>query len=150
MPGMGHCSGGEGPSKFDLLTPMMAWVEGNTPPGAIMTHSPTAGEQSMFGLPGRGQGRSERMMPSSGTPPQDRPQMTGLQSHDMGPPPGAPAPPVVPARSRPIYPYPYVAAYAGHGDPDAGANWERGKAVPAEVPVWAGSDYYMPNRGVTG
>ena len=35
------------------------------------------------------------------------------------------------------------------GDQPA-ASWVRGKAVPSEVPAWAGSDYYKPYKGVTG
>lgn len=36
FPGVGHCSGGEGPDSFDLLTPMMAWVERGTAPNKIV------------------------------------------------------------------------------------------------------------------
>ena len=140
MPGMGHCSGGEGPSKFDLLTPMMGWVEGRQAPEAIMTRSPAAGERSQFGPPGGGpRGPPPGMAPPPGAP-----------ARDMGPPPERPVTTAGAARSRPVYPYPYVAAYAGHGDPNAGANWVRGKAVPSEVPAWAGSNYYKPYKGVTG
>jgi feruloyl esterase len=34
-PGMGHCRGGDGPSVFDLRTPIAAWVENNNAPEAI-------------------------------------------------------------------------------------------------------------------
>ncbi|MEM9234052.1 MAG: tannase/feruloyl esterase family alpha/beta hydrolase, partial [Pseudomonadota bacterium] len=37
MPGMYHCMGGDGPSSFDLLTPLMAWVEDGVEPFAINT-----------------------------------------------------------------------------------------------------------------
>lgn len=37
MPGMYHCMGGDGPSSFDLLTPLMAWVEDGVAPDAIAT-----------------------------------------------------------------------------------------------------------------
>ena len=33
---MAHCSGGLGPDTFDVLTPVMAWVETGTPPGEIV------------------------------------------------------------------------------------------------------------------
>ncbi len=130
MPGMGHCSGGEGPSAFDLLTPIMAWVERGEAPDAIETRTPE--RTTMFGLPGGGP-------PGAGGP---RP---------MGPPPGAmPPAPAGPARSRPVYPYPDVAAYTGKGDVNAAASWTRGKAVPVAVPSWAGTDFYRPYAGVTG
>ena len=35
-PGMGHCYGGDGPSDFDLDTPLAAWVEDNKAPGPIL------------------------------------------------------------------------------------------------------------------
>ena len=139
MPGMGHCSGGEGPSKFDLLTPMLTWVEGHQAPNAIMTRTPSPEEHSMFGLPG---GDRRGPPPGMGGP--------GKPPRDMGPPPGMPKMVAGPARSRPVYPYPYVAAYTGRGDPNAGANWGRGKPSAVEVPAWAGSDYYAPYPNVTG
>jgi feruloyl esterase len=39
VPGMGHCSGGEGPNQFDSLTAMEQWVEQNKPPDRLLaTH----------------------------------------------------------------------------------------------------------------
>ena len=35
-PGMGHCGGGEGPSRFDMLTALEAWVEEGTAPDFIV------------------------------------------------------------------------------------------------------------------
>jgi feruloyl esterase len=35
-PGMEHCFGGDGPSDFDLDTPLAAWVEDNKAPGPIL------------------------------------------------------------------------------------------------------------------
>jgi Tannase and feruloyl esterase len=40
VPGMAHCQGGEGPNQIDLLTPMMAWVERNIAPDAIVAAGP--------------------------------------------------------------------------------------------------------------
>lgn len=34
-PGMAHCGGGVGPNVFDVATPLVKWVEGNTPPERI-------------------------------------------------------------------------------------------------------------------
>ncbi len=36
LPGVAHCGGGEGPDTVDLLTPLMAWVEGGTPAGEVI------------------------------------------------------------------------------------------------------------------
>ena len=35
VPGMFHCFGGYGPSLFDMLSPLVAWVENGTAPEAI-------------------------------------------------------------------------------------------------------------------
>ena len=35
-PGMGHCGGGEGPSRFDMLTALEAWVEEGEAPDSIL------------------------------------------------------------------------------------------------------------------
>jgi hypothetical protein len=32
---MGHCSGGAATDQFDLLTPLVSWVENGVPPGPI-------------------------------------------------------------------------------------------------------------------
>ena len=36
FPGVTHCGGGEGPDTFDILTPVMAWVESGIAPGEII------------------------------------------------------------------------------------------------------------------
>ena len=36
MPGMFHCFGGYGPDQFDMLTPLVAWVEAGTAPGTLV------------------------------------------------------------------------------------------------------------------
>lgn len=131
LPGMGHCSGGEGPSEFDLLTPLIAWVEGRRAPDAIVTSTPRAEERSLFGLPGGGAGR-------------DGPPPAGARLPPL--PQASPAPV---ARSRPVYPYPHVAAYRGTGDPLRAENYVRGDAAPVPVPKWAGSDLFAPYEGVT-
>jgi feruloyl esterase len=39
VPGMGHCSGGEGPDAFDKITALEQWVEqGKAPDRIIATH----------------------------------------------------------------------------------------------------------------
>jgi feruloyl esterase len=36
VPGMGHCSGGEGPNRFDMVTALEEWVEQGKAPDAIV------------------------------------------------------------------------------------------------------------------
>src|SRR5262249_14840103 len=44
IPGMGHCSGGEGPNVFDKVSILDRWVEeGKAPDSILATHS-TAGK----------------------------------------------------------------------------------------------------------
>ncbi len=43
LPGVGHCSGGEGPDSIDLLTPMMAWVESGASPTRLIASKVTSG-----------------------------------------------------------------------------------------------------------
>jgi hypothetical protein len=41
LPGVAHCGGGEGPNTFDVLTPVMAWVESGRQPNRIVAASAT-------------------------------------------------------------------------------------------------------------
>jgi feruloyl esterase len=43
VPGMYHCSRGEGPSLIDLLTPMMAWVERGVAPEQVVARQAATG-----------------------------------------------------------------------------------------------------------
>jgi feruloyl esterase len=36
LPGVAHCSGGEGPDRINLIDPIMAWVEDGIAPDAIL------------------------------------------------------------------------------------------------------------------
>jgi feruloyl esterase len=39
VPGMNHCSGGPGANVFDMLTPLVQWVEQDRAPGSVIaTH----------------------------------------------------------------------------------------------------------------
>lgn len=50
VPGMGHCSGGPGTDRFDMLTPLVAWVENGTAPARVEASSSTPG---YFGVSAR-------------------------------------------------------------------------------------------------
>lgn len=55
LPGVGHCSGGEGPNQIDLLSAIMAWVEMQHAPEKII-----AGKTAATGGPGGGMGGPAR------------------------------------------------------------------------------------------
>jgi feruloyl esterase len=71
-PGMGHCAGGDGPSNFDKVSLLEAWVEQGKAPDRIVAARLTAGQVD---------------------------------------------------RTRPLCPYPQVAAYSGSGDTNDAANF---------------------------
>jgi len=121
LPGVYHCSGGEGPSRVDLLTPMIEWVERGVAPDAVIARSPRQGQASSFGLPPG---------PPAGQPP------AALEAAKA---------PAAGERSRPVYPYPSVAKYDGKGDPNQASSYVRATPlISAEGPEWAGSDFYRP------
>jgi feruloyl esterase len=43
FPGMAHCGGGLGPNTFDVLTPLMSWVETGAAPNAMVANNPASG-----------------------------------------------------------------------------------------------------------
>jgi feruloyl esterase len=43
VPGMGHCSGGEGPNVFDMMAVLERWVEQQQPPERILASHTRAG-----------------------------------------------------------------------------------------------------------
>jgi feruloyl esterase len=44
VPGMGHCSGGDGPNVFDMVPALEAWVEQGTPPSQVLASHFTDGK----------------------------------------------------------------------------------------------------------
>lgn len=120
LPGVGHCSGGRGPSKIDLLSAMLDWVETGAAPDGVMTSS--TAESSSFGQP---DGIKEAG------------HVMGAKL-DLGVPP-------LPAMSRPVYPWPHVAIWNGAGDWTDGANWIKGPETHI-VPTrdWPGANLFGP------
>lgn len=52
FPGMAHCGGGLGPNTFDIVTPLMSWVETNSAPNAIVaTNSSTITSRPVYPYP---------------------------------------------------------------------------------------------------
>ena len=60
----------------------------------------------------------------------------------QGPPPEGSAKAVV-DRTRPVYPYPQVAEYVGHGSIDDAANFKAAEGKPWEVnKTWYGASFF--------
>lgn len=134
FPGMYHCANGERPHQIDLLTPMLAWVEGGVAPDAIEARQPAQAAASDFGVPRGAGGRSGGMGASPAPAP-------GTQAAALGP---ATASSAEVERSRPVYPWPHVAAWNGKDDPTIAASFTRGAAIDFAMPDWAGADFFKP------
>lgn len=123
LPGVGHCGGGQGPGKLDLLTAMMAWVENGAAPGPVQTAS--ALERSTFGQP------------------------EGVQERRMGPPQVDLGVAPLPAMTRPVWPWPATALWSGNGDVTKAATWTQGPdAQIVGLRDWAGADFFAPSTPV--
>ncbi|MBB3193312.1 tannase/feruloyl esterase family alpha/beta hydrolase [Roseateles terrae] len=145
LPGVYHCSGGEGPSAIDLLTPMMAWVERGIAPDAVLTRTPEPRQR------GNGFGQPE----ARPAPPMAGPSGPTVSGPPSGPPDGAPQEPPsgvldlarsgpVVQRTRPVYPYPQVARYQGKGDIHSADSFRAVAGSDIPVPAWAGEDFFQP------
>ncbi|MCC7464423.1 MAG: tannase/feruloyl esterase family alpha/beta hydrolase [Gammaproteobacteria bacterium] len=111
LPGVAHCSGGEGPAQIDVLSPLMAWTELRRAPEKIVVGKP-ASQHS--GIPADGPAQPD--VARAAVP------MYPYSSPDQ--------PPVL---TRPVYPFPSVARYTGRGDAKDAVNYERVKSA-APVP----------------
>lgn len=125
LPGVAHCGDGQGPSAVDLLTPLMAWVEQDKAPEAIMTRSAPRPAPARPTRSGRAHPRLARSGPAHPRPAHPRPAQ--------------------PVMTRPVYPFPSTARYKGKGDVYDAANWEQGPPLPiVHVRPWAGSELFRP------
>jgi hypothetical protein len=120
FPGVYHCDGGDGFSQFDVLTPLMAWVESGTAPDKIVAAQ----------VPERPRGPPPGMM---APPANDPAPLPSLNAKTL--------------RSRPIYPYPSVAKYSGKGSADEAASFVAapGLIVDPDGYAWEGADFYKPD-----
>lgn len=101
-PGVGHCGGGDGYTEFDILSPLMSWVEMHQAPAEIVSGKtpPRTGGRGPGGNGGGGVGAVVKSRPFAN-----------------------PTPSLI--ATRPMYPYPYIAHYTGKGDPNDAANYTR-------------------------
>jgi feruloyl esterase len=120
LPGVGHCSGGDGPAQVDVLTPLMAWTELNRAPRMLIAGKTANQNETMGpGIPGPGGPGGPGGPNGPGGPGGSGRGKTPYSS---------PAQPTV--FTRPVYPFPYIARFTGKGDPKDAANYE-----PVKSPV---------------
>ena len=125
IPGMNHCQGGEGPNLIDLLSPMMAWVEHGHAPEAVIAKKAKVEVNSAFGQPTNDKSATDKKEP---------PKPVMQKASQM-----------IIEESRPVYPYPYMAAYKGKGDPTVAESYHPVKLKSADLKVdWLGNDLYKP------
>ena len=126
LPGVYHCGGGDGPVISNVLAPLMLWVERGIAPEALAGIHVPRPERGPGPMPPAGQGGANEAA-------------TQAAAADL---------------TRPIYPYPYIAKYTGHGSVREAANFVRGPARPApdEITHWLGSSFYeaQPLQWCTG
>jgi hypothetical protein len=107
IPGMYHCTGGDGAYAIDYLSALEAWVERGKAPdkligahvsdGYLAAHPNTAGESAQT--------------------PEEKLWMSALELE-------LPLDPAIPvAFTRPVYPFPTRAKYKGTGDPNEAASF---------------------------
>ncbi|WDS35109.1 tannase/feruloyl esterase family alpha/beta hydrolase [Pseudoxanthomonas sp.] len=138
LPGVAHCGGGEGPSSFDLLSPMMDWVERGIAPGAFVAHPAATASQSSFGQPGGGKSGGKGDLP---------PLPAGVKPEDLPPLPSGEVATAKDAIKSPflICPYPSIAAAAKDGQGVDGTHQTCGAPLFTEAtPDWAGKDFFQP------
>jgi len=138
FPGVYHCGGGDGFSQFDVLTPLMAWVEqGRAPDRIDAAQTPPGFGPFGAGPPPRG------APPINGVPP-DGPAPPFIAGSKPAPLPMPDAPAV---RTRPVFAYPMQAHYSGQGDPDDGRNYTAVEGPRSDLASlkWEGSHFMGPD-----
>ncbi|MFP1850682.1 tannase/feruloyl esterase family alpha/beta hydrolase [Lonsdalea quercina] len=118
LPGLYHCSGGDGPSLVDFLTPMLNWVEQGVAPGSVVTWQAAQEETSGFGQPTQGDNTQSAL------------KLETISST---------------AASRPVFPYPYYAVYSGQGDENVASSYVSKPISPLPTSFrWLGKTFYTP------
>ena len=153
FPGMGHCGGGDGFSQFDILTPLMNWVEGGAAPDQILAAKvperqmgPPPAAPTPGNMPAGPPGNAAAGAPGgAGAAPNGRtaPMGMGPRAPGTGPAP-LPQPDAQPLKTRPVYAYPMVARYTGSGSPDEAANFTAVKSTVVDPAIfaWEGSAFF--------
>jgi Tannase and feruloyl esterase len=111
VPGMNHCTGGDGAFAVDYLSYLETWVERGQPPEKMIG----AHVESAYLIQSAQQSNPD-VPPTSLTPEMWTERGAFLLRFPLDP-----AAPV--AFTRPLYPYPLHAMYTGRGDPKDAANF---------------------------
>jgi len=158
FPGVAHCGGGQGPSSFDLLSPMLDWVERGVAPDAVVARA-AAAKASNFGQPPAAGGKPKELPPlppgvkpgdlpplPPGVKPEDLPPLPpGVKPGDL-PPPSELAADVGQAKQAPflICPFPSI-AHVATDKGTLGTAQVCGPALYTEsTPDWAGKHLFEP------
>jgi feruloyl esterase len=128
FPGLYHCGGGDGLNQFDVLTPMMAWVEGGRAPDTLKAAH--AEQHDMMQGPPPGAARPGKA-PAKDGPPE------GM----FAPPPETPVAQMTNVVT--VAPYPMLADFTPAADGASASQPVNGyvKFVPDH---WAGDSLYKP------
>lgn len=115
FPGMYHCGMGDGPSEFDLLTPLMRWTESNHAPTSLVAHTMSAPPFKM-----------------DGHPPAGMPPMPDLMKNKVA------------DKTRIIFAYPDHAVYKGSGNPVDPASYTKQVSSEPTSYEWYGAEFMKP------
>jgi feruloyl esterase len=107
VPGMNHCTGGDGAYAIDYLHYLEAWVEREQAPDALI--GAHVGDDYLLAQPNTNE--------EWGQTPEGKLWVAASNLK-------IPLDPAIPiAFSRPVYPYPLMTRYVGHGSPDSARNF---------------------------
>jgi len=111
IPGMNHCRGGAGAYAIDYLSYLEAWVERGKATDVLMSAHVSDTYLATAPLP-----QLPQELPADMTPE----MRAAIAAHFLR----LPLDPSIPvAFTRPVYPYPTMAKYLGHGDPNNAASF---------------------------
>lgn len=130
--GMYHCRGGDGFSQFDVLSPLIAWVEHGQAPDAVIA--------SQVPEPSRGP-----IGPPSGAPTASVAAPPALPARAKSTPLATPAEATL--RTRPVFAYPKLARYTGTGDVNDARNYvaSSGPELDPAALKWEGARFMGPD-----
>jgi Tannase and feruloyl esterase len=155
LPGVYHCGGGYGPSHFDMVTAITAWVEYGIAPDKIMALQYSSDAEQQFGAP---TGRSEPNNNGTTSSSSAMPQATGNQS-DVAPMSGNQTTGQILSaggnpynasgtviRTLPAYPYPMVPKFTGKGDVNEDNSYMpvQSNTTSQDDITWLGQDLFGP------
>ncbi|KAI9339546.1 Tannase/feruloyl esterase [Zopfochytrium polystomum] len=147
LPGMYHCGDGYGPSYFDLVSPILAWVEGGVAPFAVNTSTVNPDGSTATGTGGAGGAGGPPTGATSGATGGASVTATATGSSVAASTTTAAAM----ATNRPVYPYPMLPKYTGSGSLLEAANFVAGEPLYTQkTAFWLGQDFFDPYTPIEG